>query len=259
MKPSPEGPHWGFPNPATPLGSPAYYAVRFSTEHRRLGFALLLAWYREIRAIAAHPADPGAARLKLDWWRQELNATAHGEARHPLAVALQDALAVTPGDAALAGIIDATEEEISQPTLADADAFTDACRRTGGNLFLGLGRFEQTAELARRTCMETGAYCDAVERIRLVAGCPHRLPAGLGPVALTTLDAAQRTIHLESLLGAFDLPAGRCPAGLPEPARRLTALATGLHTKMRRRGYPVADTLIDRAPIAHLWTAWRCH
>ena len=29
------------------------------------------------------------------------------------------------------------------------------------------------------------------------------------------------------------------------------------HRKLRRTRYPVLDTLVDRPPIAHLWTAWR--
>ena len=64
----------------------------------------------------------------------------------------------------------------------------------------------------------------------------------------------------------------RCAALLPEPVapstagqepipgvcRRLLALGRAMHVKLARKGYPVAEMLVERPPIAHLWTAWRC-
>ncbi len=63
---------------------------------------------------------------------------------------------------------------------------------------------------------------------------------------------------MEHLLAPLQPDCGRDGEALPDLARRLTALAGAMHRKMRRSGYPVADTLIQRAPIGHLWTAWRC-
>ena len=75
---------WRFPNRATPLGSSAYYSLRFAPKELRDDLAALLAWRHEVTAILEVVSDPGVARLKLQWWRDELERTFAGEARHPL-------------------------------------------------------------------------------------------------------------------------------------------------------------------------------
>lgn len=57
---------------------------------------------------------------------------------------------------------------------------------------------------------------------------------------------------VECLLAPLLPDSGRDGGALPDLARRLTALAGAVHRKMRRSGYPVADTLIDRPPMDRL-------
>ena len=64
--------------------------------------------------------------------------------------------------------------------------------------------------------------------------------------------------RIEQVLGRFDAAQSNHAGSAPDFARRLTALARAMHSKMRRMGYPIAGRTVDRAPIAHLWTAWRC-
>jgi len=240
------------------VGSATYYAVRFSPEPLRQRNALLFAWYELIQAIAEHPHDPGAARLKLDWWRQEVANIARGKARHPLAIQLQQ---VGLNEHALPGmiaVIDRADTEIRSPSLVDWDAFATACRDSLGNLFLLLGQLEYESGHDADHCVELGTYCAAVERIRQLPRAPQRVPQDLNLRALEQLAPAQRAERIELVLDRFDGADRSCTGSAPDFARRLTALARAMHSKMRRRGYPIIGNPIDRAPIAHLWSAWRC-
>jgi phytoene synthase len=249
---------WTFPNRSTPVGSAAYYAVRFSPEPLRQRNALLFAWYELIQAVAERPHDPGAARLKLDWWRQEIANIACGKARHPLAIQLQQ---VGLNEQALPGmiaVVDRADAEIRSPSLVDWDAFATACRESLGNVFLLLGQLEYESRHDADYCVELGTYCAAVERIRQLPRAPQRVPQDLSLRVLEKLTPAQRAERIDRVLDRFGTSDGSGTGSAPDFARRLTALTRAMHSKMRRRGYPITGALIDRAPIAHLWTAWRC-
>lgn len=249
---------WRFPNEATPPGSPNYYAVRFSPPAQRERNALLLAWYALIQAIADQPHDPGVARIKLDWWRGEIANLGRRAARHPLAVELQQMGFPSTALGSMQSVIDAADATIRAPRIEHDDAFVRACRGSLGNFFVLFAALDTQPQHDPRLCMLAGTYCDAVERIRRLAASPHRVPPELAPLALRDLPAAQRTRRLDRLLEPLRVDAQQAASRIPDFPRRLTALSGALHNKMRRTGYPVAYTLMDRAPIAHLWTAWRC-
>ena len=252
---APDNPEWSFPNEATPLGSPAYYAVRFSAPAGRTMAAQWFAWYELIDTIARAAKDPGVARLKLDWWREEIANTVNGNARHPLMIALKhqslDQRAFSP----MQMIIDAAEREIRDLTLNNDNDFHAACRASGGSLFELFCYIEPANNYDRDRCIALGAYCNAVERVRRVADWPQRLPYMPEDSSLTD---RERREHYESLTQYPDTGLRPADEAVPGVARRLVALTRAIHRKMRNTGYPVTDRLIDRPPIAHLWTAWRC-
>ena len=253
-----ENSEWDFPNASTPLGSAAYYAVRFSPEPQRRRNALLFAWYQLVQAVAENPRDPGAARLKLDWWRQELDNIPGEKARHPLAIELQRTKLGETAASIMGAIIDTADEEIRNAWLGDYDAFTAACRGSLGNLFLVLAELENEPQYKPEDCLGFGGYCAAVERIRHLTRFPQRVPKNLDPQRLQQIDRTQRTALIEELMNRF--PGTRAPEmrQIPDFSRRLTALSRAMHSKMHSQGYTITDTLSDRAPIAQLWTAWRC-
>lgn len=220
--------------------------------------ALLLVWYELIQGIAAAPHDPGAARLKLDWWRQEIDCLIHGKARHPLAIQLQGAGVGDRARTQLSAIVDNAEEQIRSPLLGNDRAFADACRTSLGNFFVLLTCIERRSDYDTERCIELGGYCAAVERVRRLAACERHLPVDMSSQAIRQATPAQRASRIEALLNQFDTTPVSTGGQVPDLARRLTALAHAMHAKIREKDYAVADTLIDRAPLAHLWTAWRC-
>ena len=251
----PDADEWDFPNRATPLGSPAYYAVRFSPEHQRQCNARLLAWRALIDEIIDRPRDPGVARIKLDWWRNEVGTLGAGEPRHPLLRTLRANGLGSDAVAPMQRLVDAAEQSLLAGGPQDDTAFAAACRARDGAFFALLASADNRHDHDPQACMDAGGYCAAVERIRRVGLRPEQLPPD---ARHDTHDRARRSARFEALLAQFAAPATLREARLPETARRLTALASALHRKLRRRGYPVFDTLVDRPPIGHLWTAWRC-
>lgn len=256
---SPATNEWLFPNAATVLGSGTYYAVRFAPQARRDLHAMVLAWHDVIRDITRSPADPGIARLKLDWWRNEVNdALTDGAARHPLMKALLDAGLTGSANRPMRAILDAGEDAVRRPQLADAAAFGRTCQAFGGNLFRLLCQPDPASAYNDQRCAELGAYFDAVGRF-----C--RMPNEAALDALISGldrdsqgDDERRRDQVEQLLQFPETGTPLAREPVPEVSRRLTAIAQGLHRKFARGGYRVGDRPIERAPIAHLWTAWRC-
>lgn len=244
---------WGFPNRATPLGSPAYYALRFSPAASLERDARLLAWYGLVREIAAQPRDPGVARLKLDWWRSELEHMATGSPRHPLSKELLAHGLSVGALPTMHGVLDGAERPLRSPRPGDVEDLIERCRNAEGLLFVLLGA---GGSHAREACLRAGAFCGTVEALRSASVQATTLPEALDPARLTNLDRTERVRLIEAVLERTDVP-GQDTA-LPAPARRLLAMARAMRNKLRRRGYPCTGPVVDRPPIAHLWTAWRC-
>lgn len=241
--------NWSFPNRFTAVGSAAYYAIRFAPEGTRHRNALLFAWHELIMQICEQPRDPGAARLKLDWWRQEIGNIQDGKASHPLAIGLQENELGDDLPALMGAVIDVAEDEIRQSTLLDDDTFVAACRNSLGSVFRLLDPNRDSAN------QDLGGYCAAVERIRQQGILPQRVPADLRHPEQHTTRA--RINRIDGLLARFAGTGPAATASVPDFAHRMTALARAMQCKMRRQGYPAREPVIERAPIAHLWTAWR--
>lgn len=73
-----------FPNVATPLGSTAYYVTRFSPSKTRDGLASIFLWKQELVNLYAL-TDPGVARMKLQWWQEQVFLPAETPSEHELA------------------------------------------------------------------------------------------------------------------------------------------------------------------------------
>lgn len=76
-------------NKAAPEGSSLYYATLFHGDSTRHGLLALFALYYELLDGFLTASDPGVARMKLQWWREELDRLMSGRARHPVSEELQ--------------------------------------------------------------------------------------------------------------------------------------------------------------------------
>ncbi|MCF8015888.1 MAG: squalene/phytoene synthase family protein, partial [Chromatiaceae bacterium] len=134
---------WGFPNRATPAGSSAYYAVRMSPAPHRNALAALFALRAELQAIPDQVSDPGIARIKLDWWRSEIDRLFAGEPRHPLSERLAPVVAQHPlPQPAFIDLIDGVDRVLRAHRHPDQQAQRQSDEQDLGALFELIARCE---------------------------------------------------------------------------------------------------------------------
>ncbi len=73
---------------ATPPGSTLYYSLLYVPQTEREAITALHALRQELLNVLDECSDPSVARMKLEWWRSEIQQTFQGTARHPVTKAL---------------------------------------------------------------------------------------------------------------------------------------------------------------------------
>lgn len=266
---------WRFPNSATPQGSDTYYATRFSPQIKRDRLALAFAWEQALEQIRVRASDPGVARLKLDWWREELLRAQAGRPRHPLARQLAAWLAIWPELTPWIAMLDGSENLIRKLQPDTTGEFQAQCQCLGGSLgWLIAATDEQPTpaqiEIARRFT----AYREAVHCVRDLGRyaqtqfCP--IPrdaletAGLSREQLPLATNATALARcLDGLLGSSGWVFGearrirQAPHEATAPSARLAIQGAVLHRKIAKFGYPVFRARIELTPLRRLWAAWR--
>jgi phytoene synthase len=266
---------WLFPNRATPPGSSLYYAVRFAPAERRDALAALAGWRHTVRAILDEVSDPGVARLKLDWWRDEIRRTLDGAPRHPLSHVLRAALdAGNLGEALPAAPFLAMADDVEQALRRQRPADTTALRAVDahdlGALFELMARAHgerdaDTLTAARRA----GGWCAGVRRLRDAGLLLRRdrtvLATGAVTAAGLSHEALAGTEHrhrLPDLLApeaaALRSEAPALPmAGLPRALRIQQRIHQALLDELQRSGLAVVDQRIGLTPLRKFWIAFR--
>ena len=74
---------------AAKSGSSFYYAFLFLPPDRRLAITALYAFCREVDDVVDECSDPSVARIKLAWWRTQVDKLFNGQPEHPVTQALQ--------------------------------------------------------------------------------------------------------------------------------------------------------------------------
>jgi len=69
-----------------------YYSFLFLSDVQRQAMTALYAFCREVDDIVDECSDDYVAANKLNWWREEVHAIFHGQANHPVGIALQTAI-----------------------------------------------------------------------------------------------------------------------------------------------------------------------
>lgn len=73
-------------------GSSFYYSFLFLPEQKRKAIMALYAFCREVDDIVDEIHEQQVARVKLNWWREEIQRLFHGEPQHPVTLALKPQL-----------------------------------------------------------------------------------------------------------------------------------------------------------------------
>lgn len=261
---------------AAPPGSALYYAGLLSTSHYRRE---LLAWHaleHELLKSVMAIEDPGVARIRLDWWREEIERAGTDQARHPLVRMLQPALRAQRLPAAIAAnAIDALQAGLGLPDRDQAATLEHDYRQYYGPLWqcaarlagidaepalaaasvLGGLHHEQRALLALPRTLARGQHrplaAEALTRAAVSIDQPLTAPAWRGLLAQQFRQLQQR---LEQ--ASRDFPATHAAAFLH--GLILARLDAALAAEIARDGGHIGSHGYALTPIRRLWLAWRC-
>ncbi len=262
---------------AAQSGSSFYYSFLFLPPARRQAITALYAFCREIDDVVDETREPEVAKVKLAWWRDELERTLAGAPQHPVGRALAPAIAAYGLEGGhLREIIDGMAMDL-QPLLYPDRASLDLyCHRVAGvvgvlsaRIFgyrnpatldyahaLGLA-FQLTnilrdvGEDARRGRIYLPG--DALVRHGLTAADVLALRDGPALRALLHEFAASAQAQYDrafALLPADDRRAQRC--GL-----MMAAIYRTLLTEIIQADCAVMHQRIALTPLRKLWLAWR--
>ena len=262
---------------AAPAGSNLYYSTLYHDAQDRRALHALFAFLHELNEVVCGSSDPGAARVTLYWWFEEVGRLFSGEARHPVTRELSrfentgilSQQELVGCIAAAAQFLDMPESGPYQAWLARHDAASGYIWKTAG-LACGCTGGDMPAALA-----SAGACHGAFELLHHARHC-----AGLGLNVLPSDLLAQHNLGLETIIqpeAEATVPAfftdlferlgndvGNClaslhgkDAGAPLFAIILLKILDALCREYRNARQPITHSRISLTPIRKLWIAWR--
>ena len=262
---------------AAQSGSSFYYSFLFLPPPRRRAITALYAFCREVDDVVDEVPDPGVARTKLAWWRQEIARAFDGVPQHPVAQALVPVVrefALPPDQ--FATIIDGMAMDLEQSRYLDFPALELYCHRVAG--VVGLMSAEifgyadpQTKSYARdlgvafqltNICRDVG---EDARRGRIYLPQDDLARFDVAPSALLRADYSQAFRELMAFevdraqqwyaraLGQLS-PADR---KAQRPGLIMAAIYRTLLNEIARDGYRVLDRRTSLTPVRKLWIAWK--
>jgi phytoene synthase len=109
-----------------------HYCTLFLQPEKRDVLTALYAYFCEVSEIMDECREPAVARIKLEWWRQEIGKLFDGSPGHPVAKALHPIVrsyALTAER--LLEVIEGVDADIEQPHYKTAEELASYCRRVG--------------------------------------------------------------------------------------------------------------------------------
>ena len=258
-------------------GSSFHYSFRLLDPPRRAAITALYAYCREVDDAVDEVADPDIARVKLAWWRTEVDALFDGSPQHPVTTALLSVVrryAITRDQ--LQTVIDGMQMDLETMRYVDFPALEVYCHRVAGVVGLMSAEiFGYTDPATLGYARDLGIAFQLTNIIRDVGEDARRgriyLPQDdLGRFGIASADVLQaRSSPAFVELMAFEVDRAqrwydRALAQLPVADRRsqraglaMAAIYRTLLDEIARDGYQVLDRRIALTPVRKLWIASR--
>ena len=264
-------------NKAAPAGSNLYYSTLYHDPHSKRRLHALFAFYHEISEVICSSSDPGAARVTLHWWFEEVGRLFSGAARHPVTRELSQ---LDSGDYLsrheMLGCIATSAQFLDVPKIGAYNSWLEQHNAASGSIWKAAGKAcgcsnpDNLAALARAGCCY-GAF-ELLHHIRHFA----RLGLNILPSDLLTshnLDletiiqpevGESGTWFFTELFERLQNDMETCLTNLQgEQANKLLFSITLLKIlSVLRREYqstpvPIIHNRISLTPIRKLWISWR--
>jgi phytoene synthase len=262
---------------AAQSGSSFYYSFRFLPPERRRALTALYAFCREVDDVVDEVTDPGVARLKLAWWRNEIAALFGGSPRHPVAQALSPTVrAFNLREEHFQAVIDGMTMDLDQNRYLDFATLERYCHRVAGVVGLMSAEiFGYRDPATRDYARDLGVAFQLTNIIRDVGEDATRgriyLPQDeLEHYRVTTADLFARRVTpaFTALMAAQVARArafyARAMSALPAGDRRaqrpgliMAAIYLSLLRAIEGQGFRVLDHRITLTPLTKAWIAWK--
>jgi phytoene synthase len=262
---------------AAASGSSFYYSFMFLPTERRRAITALYAYCREVDDVVDECTDPGVARTKLAWWRDEVARLYAGKPQHPVTKALADVVAaydITENQ--LVMVIEGMAMDLEYNRYPDFATLQTYCHRVAGVVGLMSARiFGYTDPRTLDYAADLGLAFQLTNIIRDVGedARRNRVYIPLDELASAGIDAAQivhghdsdairqlMMVQVDRALATYD----QAFAKLPAPDRKsqlpgiiMAAIYRTLLEEIRADGCRVLTHRTSLTPVRKLWIAWK--
>ncbi len=264
-------------NKAAQSGSSFYYAFLFLPPERRKAITALYAFCREVDDVVDNTTEPSVARMKLTWWRTQIEQLFNGQADHPVMQALAPHTTAFDLTAErLHAVIEGMEMDLDQHRYASWDDLKKYCWHAAG--VVG----ELSASIFGYTQPQTLIYADKLglafqltNIIRDVGDDARRGRIYLPEEDLQRFNVKPTEIldgqHSERFVELMRFQTERARQcyreamqALPPQDRRaqrpglmMAAIYYALLNEIERDNWQVLDQRISLSPIRKFWLAWK--
>jgi phytoene synthase len=262
---------------AAASGSSFYHSFRFLPPEQRRAITALYAFCREVDDAVDEAVDTAVARIKLEWWRNEVAAIFGGAPQHPVARALKPVVKAfeLPQEHFLA-VIDGMAMDLDRNRYPDFGLLERYCDHVAGVVGLMSAQiFGYSDPSTRAYARDLGIAFQLTNIIRDVGEDAHRgriyLPQDeMERFGVTSAELFQHraSAGFESLM-AFQVQRARkfydqAFAALPAVDRRsqrpgliMAAIYRALLDEIERDGFHVLDRRFSLTPLRKAWLAWK--
>ncbi|HVE50676.1 MAG TPA: presqualene diphosphate synthase HpnD [Casimicrobiaceae bacterium] len=262
---------------AAQSGSSFYYSFLFLPPPRRRAITALYAFCREVDDVVDEVADRDVARVKLAWWRREVQSAYDGTPQHPVTQALASVVrefALPPEH--FQSIIDGMAMDLEQARYVDFEALEQYCHRVAGVVgLLSAETFGYSDASTLCYARDLGIAFQLTNIIRDVGEDALRGRIYLPQSELREFGVAQSDILSRSTTPAFialmkhqverarqwyaralaQLPS--VDRGAQRPGLIMGAIYRTLLDEIARDGYAVLDRRIALTPLRKFAIAWK--
>ena len=257
-------------------GSSFYYSFLFLSPEQRRAITALYAFCREVDDVVDECSDPGVARTKLHWWRQEIARVFESRPEHPVGKELVETLDLYPlAREHFEDIIDGMEMDLDQNQYATFKDLALYCHRVAG--VVGLMAAEIFGYDDRHTQKYAHSLGMAFQLTNILRDV--REDAGRGRVYLPQDELERFQVSASALNGPNDTDQtralfthqavrareyyDRALALLPEEDRYrqrsgliMSAIYQSTLAEIEKDGYRILEHRIVLTPLRKLWIAW---
>jgi len=260
-------------------GSSFYYSFLFLPSVQRQAITALYAFCREVDDIVDECSESSIALIKLNWWREEIDRVFHGQAQHPVGIALTKSIKnFNLDEKHFYSIIEGMLMDTQQSRYQSFDELSTYCYRVAGVVgLLAIEIFGYKNEVTRKYAEKLGLAFQLTNILRDVREDAMRGRIYLPQDELKRFHVSEEdiingnmTANIQKLLTFQAKRADNCyteayqllPVEDRFSQRSGLIMAAIYHNLLRRIQKAGCATLlkpIRLSPLRKLWIAWRTY